>query len=309
MNEVVIVLGLWTGAYCTFADFEEPTSIELKDGRLVIIGRNRMGRLFQAFSTDSGVRWGLAEPTELTSSYGPAEIRRIPTTGDLLICWNQVSKQEVIDGLNRHRVSVAISTDEGKTWGNFKNIYSLDDYNYVRPDSPQIIVPGDQWVKHGLGKVDDRGDVGLENVYVVPVNSSRYYRKPASVRSGYPMLCITDKNVLVSYEMGKPGPLTTALDVFPIDWLYKPIVPKGPYARLVIDSHPVEGADLTIEDGTPFGWADVLGGALGDFEPPPKRIRVPVRSFLENYGVSVAEGDWHPKDGPNGTLYASRGKK
>lgn len=109
--------------------------------------------------------------------------------------------------------------------------------------------------------------------------------------------------------MGVPSPIHTAIDTFPIDWLYEPIVPKGPYARLIIDGRTVDGADLTIEDGMPFGWADVIGDALGDFEPPPKRIRVPVRSFLAKYGVTVPEDAWHPKEGPNGTFYVSREKK
>jgi len=308
-NSVVVVVDYWSpGHPDTFAAFEEPTAIELEDGRVLMIGRTRMGRLFQAFSSDGGVSWSIAEPTELASSYAPAEIRRIPATGDLLICWNQISKQEIIDGLNRHRLSVAISTDEGKTWGNFKNLYALDDYNYVRPDAPQIIVPGDQWVEQGPGEVPGVGSMGVENVYMLPEDRSRYHREPAAIRTCYPLLCITDKEVLVSYEMSNPIPPRAVLDIFPIDWLYQPIVPEGPYVRLMIDGRPVEGAEITMEDGTAFGWADVLGKALGLFEPMAKRTRVPVHTFLENYGATIPEDGWKPNEGPKGTIYAQRTK-
>ena len=308
-NSVVIVVDYWTpGTPDVFAAFEEPTAVELRDGRVLMVGRNRMGRQFQTFSSDGGMTWSIAEPTELASSYAPAEIRRIPATGDLLICWNQISKQEIIDGLNRHRLTVAISTDEGKTWGNFKNLYALDDYNYVRPDPPQIIVPGDQWVERGPGEVPGVGSMGVENVYMLPEDRSRYHREPAGIRTCYPLLCITDEEVLVSYEMSNPMPSLAVLDIFPIDWLYEAIVPEGPYVRLTVEGRPVEGADITLEDGTAFGWADVLGRALGIFEPMVKRTRVPVRIFLENYGASIPEGGWHADEGPRGTIHAQRVK-
>ena len=300
----------------TFATIVEPGVIELKDGRVMMVGRTRLGQLFQSFSSDGGFTWTVPEPMHLASSYAPAEIKRIPSTGDLLISWNQISREEVINGLGRHRLTVAISTDEGKTWGNFENLYSLDDYNYVRPEVPQPTLPGQHWIEYGqgevnwefdasIGKVAKRGDVGAENVYVLPEDfpNDRYYRQPASLRTCYPMICVTDQNVLVSYQMGMPGPITNALDVFPIEWLYEPIVPEGPYVRFVFEGKPVTGADISLEDGTAFGWADVLGQAIG---VEAKRTRVPVRKFLENYGATIPEGGWHADEGPRGTIHVQR---
>jgi len=300
-----------------FGIIVEPAVVELKDGRAMMVGRTRLGQLFQSLSADGGFTWSIPQPMQLASSYAPAEIKRIPTTGDLLICWNQLSREEVINGLGRHRLSVAISTDEGETWGNFNNLYSLDDCNYIRPETPQPTIPGPQWIEHGrgevnwefdasIGKVGTRGDVGSENVYVLPEDfpNERYYRQPASIRTCYPIICVTGENVLVSYEMGYPIPMTTALDVIPIHWLYEPIVPEGPYAKLVVDGTPIVGADISIEDGTAFGWADVLGKALGILEPMAKRTRVPVRIFLQNHGVIIGEDGWKPNEGPKGTIYA-----
>ena len=308
-DDVVIVPAYWTqGQTETFCAFEETTAIELNDNRIIMIGRNRMGRLFQSFSSDAGVHWSIAEPTELAASYAPAEIRRIAKTGDLVICWNQVAKQEIIDGLNRHRLTVAISVDEGKTWGNFKNLYSLDDHNYVQPDPPQIIVPGDQWVqwlkKHGgPANVPGRGSVGTENVSMLPEDRSRYHREPASIRTCYPLMCVTDNHVLIVYEMSQPMPRMVVLDRFPIDWLYDPIVPEGPYADLVIDGKRIENVEISIEDGALFGWGDAMGKALG---MQMKRTRVPVRVFLTNHGATVPDDGWRPGEGQRGTLYAKR---
>ena len=169
-----------------WATFVEPSVIELKDGRVMLIGRTRMGQLFQSFSSDSAVSWSVPEPMELSASYAPAEIARIPSTGDLLIRWNQLSTDEVREGYGRNRLTVAISADEGQTWGNFKNLYSLDDYNYIQPAVPQPVLPGKQWIKYGqgklnwesdasIGKIGTRGDVGAENVYVLPDDTKRYH--------------------------------------------------------------------------------------------------------------------------------------
>jgi hypothetical protein len=154
-----------------------------------------------------------------------------------------------------------------------------------------------------IGKVGKRGDVGAENVYVLPEDTERYRREPASLRTCYPRICVTDCEVLVSYQMGMPGPITAALDVFPIDWLYEPIVPPGPYARLVCDGQTAAGADISFEDGTEFGWADVLGKAVG---VGAKRMRVPVRRFLVIHGAYIGPDGWDPSEGPAGTLYAIR---
>ncbi|MEA1951545.1 MAG: sialidase family protein, partial [Planctomycetota bacterium] len=311
VDDVIIVPAYFTDGYTdAFVAFEEPTVVELKDSKLLMLGRCRMGRLFQSISSDGGAHWSIAEPTELAASYAPGEMRRIPKTGDLVVCWSQISKAEIVGGLNRHRLSLAISVDEGKTWGNFKNLYSLDDYNYVRPDRPQPTVPGDKWVKMlrekgGPVTIAGRGSVGTENVYVLPEDRTRYHRTPASIRTCYPLMCITDKEVLVTYDMGVPEKMPSALDIFPIEWLYKPIVPPGPYAELYIDGKPVDGADVSIEDGTPFGWGDVMGKALG---VKMKRTRVPVRTFLDNHGARVPQGGWKPKEGAKGVMRAEKKK-
>lgn len=105
-----------------FAATHEPVLIELKDGRLLMLMRTRVGRLFQSFSSDGGQHWSLAAPTQLSSGDSPCDIGRLPSTGDLLVIWNQCSRAEIRRGYYRSRLSVAISKDEGKSWQNFKTV-------------------------------------------------------------------------------------------------------------------------------------------------------------------------------------------
>jgi hypothetical protein len=127
--------------------FTEGDAVELKDGRILMIGRSATGRVHQAFSDDRGHSWWPGgQPTELASSYSPARIRRLPTTGDLLIVWNQLSRQEIRKGFRRSRLSSAISSDEGKTWGHFKNLEALSclaSVTRVTPDEDLSPVWGD----------------------------------------------------------------------------------------------------------------------------------------------------------------------
>lgn len=94
---------------------DEPGVVELKDGRLLMIIRTNLGRIYRAFSNDGGGTWEPAEPTFLVSPSAPATIARIPKTGDLLIIWNNSADKRV-------PLTSAISKDEGESWINLKNL-------------------------------------------------------------------------------------------------------------------------------------------------------------------------------------------
>lgn len=108
-------LGGFEGTY-------EPVPIELEDGRLLMLLRTRMGRFYRTISEDGGVHWSPAEPTELATGDVPCDVGRLPSTGDLVIIWNQCSEGEIREGYYRSRLSVAISRDEGETWENHKTV-------------------------------------------------------------------------------------------------------------------------------------------------------------------------------------------
>jgi sialidase-1 len=128
---------------------EEPSIVALKDGRLLMVFRNREGYVGRAYSHDEGDSWTEPGFYELPSPLAPQYITRIPKTGDLLLLWlnNPLAvgfargeKQAIVRigeitrslGQLRAPLSSAISRDEGQTWEHIRNITSdpQGDYGY-----------------------------------------------------------------------------------------------------------------------------------------------------------------------------------
>ncbi len=100
---------------------QEPGIIELKNGTLMLFCRTDSGVQYFSFSKDQGLTWSPIEAGNIKSPLSPASIERIPSTGDLLLVWNNNYKPER-DGRKRTPFNLAISRDEGKTWQNIKTI-------------------------------------------------------------------------------------------------------------------------------------------------------------------------------------------
>jgi len=97
----------------------EPAIVELKDGRLLCLLRNTNQRLYQSHSEDGGAHWSKPEPTDLPAPEAPPIVKRIPTTGDLLLVWNNIASHT---NWPRTPLTAAISQNEGKTWSHFRDI-------------------------------------------------------------------------------------------------------------------------------------------------------------------------------------------
>ena len=94
---------------------QEPAVVELKDGRLMMLCRTDLGCQYRSHSPDGGETWTAAEPTDLRSPLSPASVERIPSTGDLLVVWNDHAVVPALEG-NRTPLCAAVSRDDGKTW-------------------------------------------------------------------------------------------------------------------------------------------------------------------------------------------------
>ena len=104
--------------------FDEPNIVETIDNNFQIYGRTSLGRIFKSHSKNC-VTWTIPTPTNLSTSYSPFRIEKIPLSNDLICIWNNVTTKEVKRGFRRGRLSVAISSDEGETWDNVKTIATM----------------------------------------------------------------------------------------------------------------------------------------------------------------------------------------
>lgn len=207
-NEVFISLDQgMRGNYPAF----EPAVAELADGRLVMFVRTNLGRFYRSVSEDRGRTWLEARPTPLIASAAPCSLRRIPGSGDLLAIWNQISAHEDLEGLYRHRLSCAISSDGGVAWNNFKNLESLDATTRLDDDPPQPRL---------MGPVRQ------------PLDRKRYFRAPGPLRISYPSCTFADGKAIITYGVSTLGEKETITMTYGMD--YDEVVKKlglGPEAR------------------------------------------------------------------------------
>lgn len=196
--------GAWTDA------FTEPDAVELRDGRILCVGRTLTGRLYQAISSDRGHSWWPgAHPMELMASYSPARICRLPVTGDLMILWNQHSRDEIRKGFRRSRLSTAVSKDEGVTWDHFRNLESIQSLAAVTrvPTDPDLTPV-----------------VGDDEVGALPDDYANFH---------YPNLAVVEEEVFISYPhngykvgndaAGKPAVEAVGSSrtrILPVAWFY-----------------------------------------------------------------------------------------
>ncbi len=107
----------------------EPTVAELSDGRLLMVIRTNLDKLWSAYSDDDGRYWRVIQPMNLDASSAPAWILRLQN-GHLALVWNRLNptggtaaktvsegpSSEFPASWHREELSLSFSTDDGKTW-------------------------------------------------------------------------------------------------------------------------------------------------------------------------------------------------
>ncbi|MGE0757485.1 MAG: exo-alpha-sialidase [Pirellulaceae bacterium] len=94
----------------------EPEVCELADGRLLMHIRTQLGHIAVSYSSDGGDTWSAAESWSVRAPEAPSTLRVIPSTGDLLLVWNDTFRAGEGHGGRRTPLAVAISQDQGQTW-------------------------------------------------------------------------------------------------------------------------------------------------------------------------------------------------
>lgn len=108
--------------------FQEPGAVELKSSQIMMFMRTSMGSQYLSWSGDEGGHWTQPVPSSIKSPLSPASIKRIPSTGDLLLVWNDHSNVPPSFLASNHSfgkrtpLTVAISKDDGKTWIHARNL-------------------------------------------------------------------------------------------------------------------------------------------------------------------------------------------
>jgi predicted neuraminidase len=112
---------------------QEPGVIELKDGTIMMFIRASGGFQQLSRSKDKGQTWSPMVASNICSPLSPASIARIPSTGDLLLVWNNNDGSNPQLKGKRTPLTVAISKDEGKSWTNITDIETDPDgwYCYI----------------------------------------------------------------------------------------------------------------------------------------------------------------------------------
>ncbi len=108
----------------------EPTIVELKDGRLYCLLRNTNRCQYYSISEDGGDHWSEPAPTTLASPESPALLKRIPSTGDILVLWNNVASKS---NWPRTPLTAAISKDECQTWSHYHDIDNRENFDAAYP--------------------------------------------------------------------------------------------------------------------------------------------------------------------------------
>lgn len=100
----------------------EPEVVELTDGRVLMIVRTQLGYIGKSYSADGGDTWSKLESLGVRAPEAPSTLRRIPSTGDLVLIWNDTFTPGAGHGGKRTPLSAAISSDEGMTWRSVGNL-------------------------------------------------------------------------------------------------------------------------------------------------------------------------------------------
>ena len=200
-------LAIEFGNHCK--DASEACIDQFSDGSWIMTIRNPTGRAFISRSTDDGATWTRPEPAPLAASNSPIVIRRIPGADDLLTIWNQVSNEEIRNAHSRHRLSAAISKDQGRTWTHFRNLESQDTCTFVAPEPPSDVPLAR---RPGLKGWPSLTQEETEH----ELTGSKY------VNCAYPSVLFIDGLALVTYDVGGTGvPCGLKLRRMPIEWFYE----------------------------------------------------------------------------------------
>lgn len=260
----------------------EPVPLELKDGRLWLLVRDRQGRLQQSYSSDRGEHWSVLEPSTFISSDSPAELLRL-RDGRILLLVNGSQfwanpRSYAMGG--REVLQAALSADDGRTWSGFREVLQQTlvtaggDRGTAYPsavenaDGKVLIVSGQGEGKRAIVMLDP--DWLLEthvqdDLSSAPVDWTQYGDEGIKVEreDARPVLAIPVKSTLLcggswNFPMGDGGEIRLRLKV-PATAHNVRFILNDHFTR-IDDTKASDNAVFSLalpEGGSGIGWRDV----------------------------------------------------
>ncbi len=108
-------------------DLLEPGLTPITSKELLYNIRTDKGKVLFARSLDLGQTWRMEE-SNINSPSSPQTIKKIPGTDKLIMVWNDSQLNVATHGGNRSPLSLATSSDGGRTWTKLLNIETSNNY-------------------------------------------------------------------------------------------------------------------------------------------------------------------------------------
>lgn len=162
----------------------EPTVVELKDGRLMMLIRTNLDQFWRAYS-DDGLYWRTIEPSGIDAGSAPAWLTRLQS-GRLALVWNRLNSErkgewkksvsrsaaETPASWHREELSIAFSDDDGATWTR-PTVLAYHDggqlaYPYIHERAPGELWVFTRYTFDASGKTTPFVGVGLNESDFVP---------------------------------------------------------------------------------------------------------------------------------------------
>ena len=105
----------------------EPSIVQLADGEIYMVLRSGSSRHYESRSRDGGVTWTPPGPSPFIGHNTPTALWRLDNSSDIVAVWNN-------SPINRFPLSVALSSDGGRTWTKPRIL--------ANSNGPQISYPG-----------------------------------------------------------------------------------------------------------------------------------------------------------------------
>jgi len=263
--------------------FVEPNIVELKDGRIWLVGRTQTDYLYQSFSSDQGESWSEGEASIFHSSNSPANILKLPD-GRLVLTWCNTVDTDINDfgRIYTHRdvLHMAISDDDGHTWRGFREIIripSRNDQNDMPSGDSGTSYPNAAYSKEGkILLVTGQGEHGGgKSIWIVDPEWLYETKQEEDFLNGLEKWSA----YTFSKVRKKPGRIL------------------GPH--LIDDASAKGGKVLHIRKSDPvlFGDAAVWNFPMGRIGSIEMKIKMPVNS--KGTLISLTDCHRHPND-PNG---------